>query len=577
MVDVRVNGQHATPGDGVVGVPYGEFAAAFPEVFETSHTDQSLGLGTAEELLAAVDHRGRTPEDVAFLRDFVLGTDGAWTEAARRRFDVSLFGPPLRQPGQVFFTGRNGHGAVVFPTMDMLLNGLVPTQAFSASLRAVVDGQFGGDLARVPRPRGISLGEFRRYLAGEALPETHRQAFAVASAFQVVDPEGLMTAWLADMNARGDDAGIPFLLDGTSSLERQRYETLLRSAHLVLRDSTEILVPNSSLLVSPVQAARYARRAMRAGFDAETVIGVVADYAGTQRGFFDGVFEEAKMYIDVGHPELAVTAYWLAAEHSRKLGDHSMAGVLFATTADTLKETALQRFGQWELARQEALKFYALALEEHDLFRSAVVGDFASLETEDGFRARVEASIAELEGIASDVKGGNGFGGPAGGGQVGGLGGPQGSPPAGPGGNGAQTKAASFGGITVIEGRGLLETISRMPSARRQTVQEFASSSPEIWQWLVGGNRMDLVEAAFAVAANGTHAEVGPDEPVSFAIFSLALRRLAIDAGFIAEERSPVGIEQAGYVLTGATHVFGGIEIPIGALGAGAGFTPAVR
>lgn len=443
-----------------VGVHFDDLAAAYPEVFAASHPDGSLSVGVAEDLIAAVDHRGRRPEDVAFLRLFVEQSGGAWTEQARRRFQESLFGRHLGQPGLVFFAGGNGQGAVAFPTTEMLLSGRIPAQAFSASLGAVVDGWFDGNPAQVPRPRSVSIKDLRRYLEGESLPTTYREAFAIAGALGVVDPEGLMVAWLADVSATGEPAGIPFLPDdGASSLERQRYEALLRSAFLALRDSEDMLASNDSPLQTPVQAARYARRAMRAGFDTDTVIGVIADYAGTQRGFFDGVFEEAQLYVDAGYEELASTAYWLAAEHSRRHGDHGMAGILFASAADVLRDKAMKKPTSSGFARHEAIQLYERALEEHDLFRQAVLGDAASPDIEDGFRDAVEASIATLEGLEGDPRRGNGSGGPQGGGQAGGPGGevgPQGTPPAAPGGS-EVSAMQSFRGIEVVEDMGAPE------------------------------------------------------------------------------------------------------------------------
>lgn len=372
MGDVGIGGEVQMSGgawgDGPSGVYRSDLAAAFPEVFAASHEEGSLGVGLADDLVAAVDHRGRRPEDVEFLREFVDGSNGAWTEAASRRFDVSLFRAHLSQPGSVFFAGSNGHGAVAFPTTEMLLNGRAPAGAFATSLRTVVDGWFDGDLAQVPRPRGVTLGDFRRYLDDEALPADYRGAYAIAGALGVVDPDGLMNAWLSDTLKRGEWIQPATLAgDEASTPERGRYLALLGAAVFILDPISPVLLDHAGETLSLPLAARYARAAMRAGFDAETAIGVIADYAGTQPGFFDDALEQGGALLSGGRYELASTALRLAAEHARREGDHELAVYMFMAGGDALKDALSSGFLSSEFARQEALDFYDHALAEIDL------------------------------------------------------------------------------------------------------------------------------------------------------------------------------------------------------------------
>ena len=125
------------------------------------------------------------------------------------------------------------------------------------------------------------------------------------------------------------------------------------------------------------------------------------------------------------------------------------------------------------------------------------------------------------------------------------------TPPAAPSNDGGVQASSSF--IGFVDSMQLyLDGLTVDPKI---AVDEFAKSYPSIWSIVDKDDRFDLINQALNTGkVNG-----GGVSPI---LFTAALHRLCQLEGYISQGTESVDGSDA--ILTGATHTFGGIEVPIG-------------
>lgn len=305
-----------------------EWTAALPSIFAASHTDGSLTVAEADELVSVFEQRGRRPEDATYLRRFIDSTSSAWTPPAIFRistmFENITPASPPDVAGEQAARKRRSRAEKQLPNLSLpteaqLLTGEISADAFASALNEILEEVFDGDARGMAKTIGVETLDFAKYRGGFVLPKSYKEIVAIGDRLKKVDEsfdaDGLANAWLADMHAKrlGRDPDAIFPEDRIHSPVRQAAEILVTSVALKLGR-----IPYSyGGAISPREAASLARDAIAAGFDERTVVAILGDYFGTREDVFARSGERAKGLVETKHPELAQLYLRMAARASR--------------------------------------------------------------------------------------------------------------------------------------------------------------------------------------------------------------------------------------------------------------------